>query len=139
MADNDRFLKIEGVEESGQIRGEVLRSIACIRVACVTMPSLRQSEGMDGCRQVRQHALEIAPGTGEAVQEDYRNPGRIALLNIGKPYLVGQVSQFDCRCHTFFALVLLGRISELMCNKFLITNHSITSTEANLSCVNGRV
>lgn len=117
MAGNDRFLKIEDVKESYQIRSKVLKSIARIGVACITMPSLCQSEGMDRCRQVRQHALEIAPGTGEAVQEDYRNPGRIALLNIGKSDMVGQVSPFDCRCHTFFASVLLGRISELICHK----------------------
>lgn len=115
MADNDRFLKIEGVEESCQVRGEVLKSIARIGMACITMPSLCQSEGMDGCRQVRQHALEIVPGTGDAVQENYWNPRRIALLNIGKPYLVEQISQFDCRCHSIFASVLSGRISELIC------------------------
>src|SRR5690606_8920374 len=107
--------KIEGVEKGCQIRGEVLESIACRGVARITVPSLCQSEGMDGRRQARQHAIEIAPGTGDAMQEDHRKPGRIALLDIGEPYLVGQVSQLDCRCHTVFASLRLGRMVELIC------------------------
>ena len=50
-------------------RRQILRIIARHGASRIAMASLRQGKDVQGRGQMRQHALEGAPGVGDAVQQ----------------------------------------------------------------------
>jgi hypothetical protein len=64
---------------------------------------LRQGEGVNGVRQVRQYSFEGAPGVSDGMQKYHGNARGVSLLHIGKLYLVGKLNRCDNRCHVYLS------------------------------------
>ena len=67
VADDHHPSEPQGIRKRRHILREIARPVARRRAIRVAMASLREGERVDGCRQVRQYALEGVPGVSDAM------------------------------------------------------------------------
>jgi len=95
MARDDGCFELEHVHKRYEIRREIMDTVPRRGATRVAVAPLRQGEGADGFGQMRQHALEGAPGVREAVQEQHRDARGVSLLDVGELHLVGKLYGLD--------------------------------------------